>query len=99
MTRSMAEIPVTTISDKNHKVGPSECLHCGRVLYGATGIDGDSSPMPGDIIVCIYCGHIQAFADDLSFRDLTDAEAHEIAGDRRILDVQTARSIAEKEME
>lgn len=35
-----------------------------------------------------------AFAEDLTLRDLTDAEMHEVAGDPRILAVQKARGMA-----
>jgi hypothetical protein len=39
-----------------------------------------------------------AFADDLTFRDLTDHEINEIAGDRRVLAVQLALAIIPKDM-
>lgn len=58
-------------------------------------VNGDERPTPGDITVCIYCGHIMAFADDLSFRELTGEEIHDIAGDERILDIQRARQMAD----
>ena len=48
-------------------------------------------PKPGDITLCIYCGHIMAFADDMGFRELTGEEMHAIAGDERILKIQRAR--------
>lgn len=51
------------------------------------------SPEPGDISVCINCGHIMAFADDLKLRSLTDQEMFDVAGDPRMLLAQ--RAIAE----
>jgi hypothetical protein len=52
---------------------------------------GNSTPGPGDITLCIYCGHIMAFADDLTLRELTNEEIYEVAGDERILKIQRAR--------
>jgi hypothetical protein len=60
----------------------------------ATPIDSKAArPRPGNISVCIDCGHIMAFADDLTLRNLTDAEMIEIAGDKRILALQRARKM------
>lgn len=65
------------------------CLNCGQKLECAS--DGDNSPNPGDVTVCLYCGHIMSFANDLRLRELTDAEVLAVAGDRRILAIQEAR--------
>jgi len=51
----------------------------------------DDKPASGDVTVCLYCGHIMAFAEDLSLRELTNEEAREVAGDKRILAIQRAR--------
>jgi len=72
----------------------SLCLHCGKPLDGATSVNVDAPPDPGDVVVCLFCGHIMAFADDLTLRPLTDAEANEVAGDERILAIQKARAAA-----
>jgi hypothetical protein len=69
---------------KNH------CLNCGKLIDGASGVDTKAKPRPGYITVCIYCGHLMAFAKDLSMRALTEEEMHEVAGDERILAVQWA---------
>jgi transcription elongation factor Elf1 len=68
------------------------CPSCGKLLDGAAGVATDARPEPGDVSVCVYCGHLMAFADDLTLRELTAAEMHEIAGDERILAVQRARA-------
>ena len=57
----------------------------------------DDAPSPGDITVCLHCGHIMAFDDGLKLRELTAEEAHEIAGDKRILTIQEARAKVMKE--
>jgi hypothetical protein len=65
----------------DHRLKPSACLGCGKVLDGATVTDGrDVKPHPGAVSICFSCGHIQMFADDMSFRPLTDDEIYEVAG-------------------
>jgi hypothetical protein len=62
-----------------HRVKPSKCLSCGKALDAWTpardaDVEDARTPRPGDFTVCAYCGHLQAFGDDLSFRPLTDDE-------------------------
>ena len=57
---------------------------------------GDLSPDHGSVTVCIYCGHIQAYTDDLQLRELTLEEQLDVAGDPRILAIQRARAIADE---
>jgi hypothetical protein len=63
-------------------------------LRQADGVDHRSQPKPGHITVCIGCGHLMAFAEDMRLRNLTDAEMYEIAGDPRLIAVQCARKLA-----
>ena len=83
---------------KDRHTPPTVCLGCGSKIDGAThvGNDEDTAPDPGHIVVCIYCGHIQAYAEDLQLRELTLAELLDVAGDSRILAIQRTRAIAEK---
>jgi hypothetical protein len=48
-------------------------------------------PSSGDFTVCIRCGHVMCFAEDLTLRDPTGAELVTIAGDWRLLAIQAAR--------
>jgi hypothetical protein len=61
------------------------------VLDATTSMDGGWTPKSGDITICLYCGHLMAFDDQLSFRGLTDEEMKSIAGDPRVLAIQKAR--------
>ena len=74
--------------------GPSfACLDCGAVNPAQTGVTGKARPSPGDISICWTCGHLMAFADaDGRVRALTDAEIVEIAGDPRIVRINTLRA-------
>ena len=65
---------------------PCPCLNCGTLLDGVS-----DSPSPGDITVCLTCGHIMAFAEDMNFRALTDDEIRMVAGDRRIVLINKLR--------
>lgn len=82
---------------QDRHIPPTVCLGCGSPIDGATNVgEKDSAPDPDDIIVCIYCGHIQAYDKGLKLRELTPEEQLYIAGDPRILAIQRARAIAEK---
>lgn len=80
---------------KNRHIPSSPCTNCGKQLDGATSVDCDAPPDPGDMTVCIYCGHLMAFNEDLQLRDLTPAEQINVAGDERILAIQGARKKTE----
>lgn len=73
-----------------HKASP--CLSCGAVLDAATGIGNKAKPRAGAITLCVKCGHLMAYAWDLSLRALTDKEIVDIAGDERVLAIQRARA-------
>lgn len=85
MKRERAPIPV------------SHCTNCGWECDDATGVATEDDPSPGDFTVCIECGHLMAYADDLTLRDLTDAEVIEIAGDSRIIAAQRAIAARNKQ--
>lgn len=68
------------------------CPSCGYESDAATALSGDHQPSPGDITICFMCGHVMAFADDMSFRDLTTEEARFVAGNKEILAAQRARA-------
>jgi hypothetical protein len=72
------------------RVPVSRCLDCGEKLDAAMDVEADNKPMPGDATICIRCGHIMAFADDLTLRALTDEEMEQVAGDFRIIKARTA---------
>jgi hypothetical protein len=80
----------------DHRITPSACLHCGKVLDEATCVDRDALPEAGAATICISCGHIMVFADDMSLRDPSNEEMIEIAADPRILAVQHARAMLER---
>jgi hypothetical protein len=71
---------------KDHRVRESHCLNCHEPLSGAFAIDADAHPKPGDVSICIKCGHVMIFGRNLGLRNPTKSEIREVAGDRRIVD-------------
>jgi len=74
-----------------HRTPVSHCLHCGALTDAANCVGTNAAPCPGAITICVECGHIMAFADDMTLRQLTEQEIIGIAGDPRLLAVQWAR--------
>jgi hypothetical protein len=77
---------------RSKRTPSSACISCGAVSDAAAPVGGDTKPSPGDITVCLYCGHVMAFDENLNFRSLTNDEMREIAGDERIVAINRARS-------
>lgn len=86
----------TVYLGRTSRLKPSPCLNCGKLLNSATSFDSKRRPRPGAISLCFECGHLQAYAWDLSFRELTDEEMHMVAGDARIIAAQEVRGLAFK---
>jgi hypothetical protein len=68
------------------------CLGCGKVHDRATGLNDSHDAAPGDITICIKCGHVMAYDDDMKFRELTDEEVIAVAGDPRIVEFNRLRA-------
>lgn len=91
---------------KNYKVGEANkikeasCFACGHKM-DRTSCVGEviEKPKPGSITICIKCGHVMAFDDDIALRELTEFEAIGVAGHPIILAVQKARGYVMKKQE
>ena len=84
--------PKAVYVGKTTRVPPTPCLECGKVVDAGTGVGSKAKPHAGAICICLACGHLQAYAWDLSFRELTDEEILGVAGDERIVKLQAARA-------
>jgi 2-keto-4-pentenoate hydratase len=72
----------------------SRCINCGTEIEMTFVIGHETShPHPGDVSICAGCGHIMVFADGLTLREPTAAEAHKIAGDPRLLAAQAGCAV------
>lgn len=74
------------------KTAPDKCTNCHKETNAVTcvGEEGVVAPRPGDITMCIYCGHLMGFNKDGKMQNLNSKEMLDIAGDRRILAVSDA---------
>lgn len=53
----------------------TKCTKCEAIINEATHTLGeDSQPVPGDLSICIECEHVMIYADDMTLRDMTEAE-------------------------
>ena len=81
---------------RRHK--PLWCDGCGELLTGNAPIDlHRAKPDPGDWSICMHCGNLAIFADDLSLRPLTEAEAREAEADETIMAALRAQKQAIKD--
>jgi hypothetical protein len=83
--------------ERDHHLGKTtrtgkqtSCPSCGAPIDSGTGVGHNRKPRAGAICVCFKCGHLMAYAWDLTFRELTDEEMHAVAGHPTILKLQEA---------
>lgn len=70
-----------------------KCVSCNKVANMASHVsDPLAKPDPGDVMICLYCGHVMVFDNDLRPRQPTDKEMYDIAGDPEIVAMQNARA-------
>jgi hypothetical protein len=41
------------------------CWHCDRMLDAASALEDHRDPVPGDVSLCMYCGAVAVFDDQL----------------------------------
>lgn len=56
----------------------TKCFKCGWEMNAASSVGQDAVPSSGDVSLCIECGAINIFADDMTLRAPTDTEALEV---------------------
>lgn len=63
------------------EIAPIGCPHCGVVHEVASSMTTLNGPEPGDINICIKCGGISIYLDDLSVRTPTVEEITDLSRD------------------
>lgn len=71
-----------------------QCLSCGYGNASFNALDGKSSPKPGDISLCLKCGHLMGFDEHSNLRELTEEEMLKIAGSKELMEAQEVRKLA-----
>lgn len=70
---------------KDHYLGKEvRCPLCNHQVDGASGIDHNDTPSPGDYGVCIGCASPLVYTDDLYVRAMTQKELLEMHPDNRV---------------
>jgi hypothetical protein len=72
------------------------CSKCGYKSNAATYF-GDRKPKPGNVSMCLNCGHVTIFDENLRFREPTLEEKVALARHQRLLDMQFARAATYKQ--
>lgn len=70
---------------KDTKTQKNRCLRCYHVLDGAMDIAGENIPKDGDLSICIKCGAVCAFTDNLALRPLRKAEIERISASEELM--------------
>ena len=71
----------------------AKCTGCGELVNDATSVDKDgAAPGGGDVTICIFCGHVMIYNDDLSMREPTGDEMRELFNDPRIVEASRMRA-------
>ena len=73
-----------------------KCPGCGAACDASTNLLGKQGPEPGDVSICLYCGMLMKFTDDMMLRQLTGTEMIEVLKDERVAKIERARQWAMK---
>lgn len=63
----------------------NRCVLCHGILNAATMVDGVDDPAVGDVSICVYCGNVMVFDDDMNLRAMTKKEAELIYNNETVL--------------
>lgn len=57
------------------EIPAQNCSRCGYLVEATTGVNNQERPNPGDISICMGCGHLTLFAENNARREPTSDEA------------------------
>ncbi len=59
----------------DHMTPPNLCAHCGEMIdCTSEAFHGEAEPGPGDVTLCVYCGGLLRFKDDMTVRMLVQED-------------------------
>ena len=74
--------------DGTPQIPTQMCIECGYVMDAAThSLRSKVAPKPGDLALCLNCGHAMIFDDNMRHREITPEEWGVIATDSRLVAV------------
>jgi len=69
---------------KSYRTKPCFCLACGYFVDTASNVTSNRGrPVPNDVSVCLNCGHVLVFNDDLTVRLGGDSDLDTLPRDKR----------------
>ena len=75
---------------EDHQIKENFCPFCNHKLDGCSQVNGNNLPDPGSYSVCIKCGNVSVFDDDLCLRKPLPEEEAEIQKNPNVLVAQRA---------
>jgi hypothetical protein len=101
LTRGMGEGVIKRMNKESRKagkrkdatlIGEQVCSKCSYKMEATTAAFGDQKPRPGDISMCLNCGHATIFDDRLQLREPTPEERVMLARHEGLLHAQLGRA-------
>lgn len=82
----------------SERIKRTTCINCGHTLDACTAMEDGATPNPGDITICLYCGEVSAFCEDLTTRSVSKEEFESYDDDLKseIIKVQALIRITNK---
>lgn len=74
------------------RIPDHKCSKCGYLMDATTHAYGNELPNPGDISMCLSCGHATLFDHDLQQREPTREEALRISLIPEVMKAQLVRA-------
>jgi hypothetical protein len=68
-------------ADESTRMPVTLCWHCDRALDAATAMEDGNHVEAGAVSLCLYCGAVAYFTDELALRPPTEAELDELGQD------------------
>ena len=70
--------------DRVMRLPLARCPHCGSLNDAATGMEGATSPAPGDVAMCITCAGLSQYTAALGLAKLDETEEVLVRADPRV---------------
>jgi hypothetical protein len=77
------------------RIPEQRCKRCQFKIDASTyAQQGDRIPEAGNVSICVACGYLQIFNDDLTLRDPTEQEREQLERNPNVIAAQLARAYA-----
>lgn len=73
------------MDDERYRVPYDRCTKCRAILSAAISPKSDEVAKPGDLSMCLYCGHLMVFGENRKVRDLSLVEIEKLRSDEKMM--------------